>query len=108
MSTQFFYLFEYLGTPLQNTSSFSKGIDEKQAVNDKFRLCPSITMHIFSFKFLQLETETLSHETNELTSNKLTCCKVSNFPLEKCILISDEIRFEKLSGIFKAPNDTYL
>ena len=86
------YLFEYLETPLQNTSLFSKGIDEQQAVIGKFKLYRSITMHIFPFKFLQLETKTLSHITNELMSNKLTCCKVSVFPLEKCILISDEIR----------------
>ena len=102
------YLFEYLGTLLENTSSFSKGIDEKQAVIGKFKLYPRITMHIFPFKFSQWETETLPHVTNELMSNKLTFCKVSVFPLEKCILIFEEIRFEKLSGSFKASNDIYL
>ena len=65
-------------------------------------------MHIFALEFLELETETMSHVTNDLQSNKLTCCKVSVVPLEKYILTFDKIRFGKFSGSFKAPNDTHL
>ena len=86
-------LFGYTVAPLENTCSLSKGIDGTQAVIGKFELYPGITMLIFALKFLQLETETVSHVNNELMSNQLTCSKVSGFPLEKCLLIFDEIKF---------------
>ena len=62
-------LFQYTVAPLENTCSFSKGIDETQAVIGKHELYPRITMLIFPLKFLQLETETVSHVSNELMSN---------------------------------------
>ena len=58
------YLFKYPGAPLGNISSFSKGTDETKAVVGEFKLHPSITMHIFYLKVLQLETETVFHEVN--------------------------------------------
>ena len=86
-------LFEYTVAPLENTCSFSKGIDETQAVIGKFELYPGITMFVLALKFLQLEYKTVSHVSNELISNQLRCSRVSGFPLEKCILIFDEIKF---------------
>ena len=86
-------LFEYTVALLENTCSLSKGIDETQAVIGKFELYPGITLFIFALKFLQLETETVSHVNNGLMSNQLTCSRVSGFPLEKCILIFDETKF---------------
>lgn len=98
----YLYLFDYTGAPLENTCSFCKRIDETKAVIRKFELYPRITMHIL--KFLQVEIETVSQVTNELMSNHLMCCRVSDIRLEKCILIFDEIRFGKFSGSFRAPN----
>ena len=86
-------LFQYTVAPLENTCSFSKGIDETQAVIGKFELYPGITMLIFALNFLKLETKTLSHVSNKLMSNQLTCSSVSCFRPEKCILIFDEIKF---------------
>ena len=76
---QAIYFFEYPGAPLENIFSFYKGIDKRQAFIEKFKLYPSITMHIFALEFLKLENET----ANDLQSNKLTCCKVSVVPREK-------------------------
>lgn len=86
-------LFEYTVVSLENTFSLSKGIHETQAVIGKFEWYPGITVLIFALKFLQLETETVSHVSNELMSNQLTCSRISGFRLEKRILIFDEIKF---------------
>lgn len=45
------YLFKYLGTLLGNISSFSKRIYKTKTVVGKFKLHPSITMHIFPLTF---------------------------------------------------------
>ena len=92
------YLFKCQSAPLGNISSYiSKRIDETKAVVGKFKLHTSITMHIFTLKFQQLKTETVSHVTIQLESNKLTCCNVSLFPLEKCFINFDKIKIEKFS-----------